>query len=105
MTKENVKKLIPQALKVLAFVLAFAVLLQTVSAFVFSGEKASQVNKKRASSYSFLSDPDNTIDVVCLGSSDMYSGFVPTELWEKYGLYQRCLQLCASIRCRGSDYA
>ena len=85
MTKENVKKLIPQVLKVLAFVLAFAVLLQTLSVFVFDGAKVSQVSKKRASSYSFLSDPDNTIDVVCLGSSDMWSGFVPTELWEKYG--------------------
>ncbi len=85
MTKENVKKLIPQALKVLAFVLAFAVLLQTVSAFVFSGEKASQISKKMADSYSFVLEPENSVDVVCLGNSDIRSGLVPIELWEKYG--------------------
>ena len=85
MTKENVKKLIPQVLKVLAFVLTFAVLLQTLSVFVFSGEKVSQISKRMADSYSFLSEPENSVDVVCVGNSDIRSGFVPTELWEKYG--------------------
>ncbi|MDY3811315.1 hypothetical protein [Eubacterium sp.] len=85
MTKENVKKLIPQVLKVLAFVLTFAVLLQTLSVFVFSGEKVSQISKRMADSYSFLSESENSVDVVCVGNSDIRSGFVPTELWEKYG--------------------
>ena len=85
MTKENVKKLIPQVLKVLAFVIAFAVLLQTLSVFVFNGEKVSQISKRMADSYSFLSEPENSVDVVCVGNSDIRSGFVPTELWEKYG--------------------
>lgn len=85
MTKENIKKLIPQIIKVLAFVLAFIIILQALSVNVFSGEKTSQVSKKRADSFSFLSDPENTTDIVCLGSSDMWSGFVPTHLWETYG--------------------
>ena len=85
MTKENVKKLIPQVLKVLAFVIAFVVLLQTLSVFVFNGEKVSQISKRMADSYSFLSEPENSVDVVCVGNSDIRSGFVPTELWEKYG--------------------
>ena len=83
--KENVKKLIPQVLKVLAFALVFVVLIQVLSATVFDGTKISQLSKKRACSYSFVEDPENTTDVVCLGSSDLWSGFVPTELWEKYG--------------------
>ena len=69
----------------LAFVLTFAVLLQTLSVFVFSGEKVSQISKRMADSYSFLSEPENSVDVVCVGNSDIRSGFVPTELWEKYG--------------------
>ena len=85
MVNEKIKKLIPQIIKVLAFVLVFFVLLQTLSLSVFSGEKTSQVSKKRADSFSYLSDPKNTTDIVCLGSSDMWSGFVPTYLWEKYG--------------------
>lgn len=85
MTKENVKKLIPQVLKVLAFALVFVVLIQVLSVTVFDGLKISQVSKKRACAYSFVEDPENTTDVVCLGSSDIWSGFVPTELWEKYG--------------------
>ena len=83
--KENVKKLIPQVLKVLAFALVFVVLIQVLSVTVFNGTKISQVSKKRACAYSFIEDPENTTDVVCLGSSDIWSGFVPTELWEKYG--------------------
>ena len=83
--KENVKKLIPQVLKVLAFALAFVVLLQALSSFVFSGEKVSQISKRMADSYSYLLEPENSVDVVCVGNSDIRSGFVPTELWEKYG--------------------
>ena len=83
--KENVKKLIPQVLKVLAFALVFVVLIQVLSATVFNGTKIAQLSKRRANSYSFVSEPENSIDVVCLGSSDMECGFVPTELWEKYG--------------------
>ena len=83
--KENVKKFIPQVLKVLAFALAFVVLLQSLSAFVFSGEKVSQISKRMADSYSYILEPENSVDVVCVGNSDIRSGFVPTELWEKYG--------------------
>lgn len=83
--KENVKKLIPQVLKVLAFALAFVVLLQSLSAFAFSGEKVSQISKRMADSYSYILEPENSVDVVCVGNSDIRSGFVPTELWEKYG--------------------
>ena len=64
--KENVKKLIPQVLKVLAFALAFVVLLQALSSFVFSGEKVSQISKRMADSYSYLLEPENSVDVVCV---------------------------------------
>ena len=32
-----------------------------------------------------MSEPENSIDIVALGNSNLYSGFVPTILWEKYG--------------------
>lgn len=85
MDKENVKKPTKQYIKILAFILAFALLLQGLSLTAFSGEVISKYNRKRADSYAYLRDPENTTDVVCLGSSDMWSGFVPTTLWENYG--------------------
>ena len=33
----------------------------------------------------FLSEPDNTIDVMVYGNSDVYSGFVPARLFDEYG--------------------
>lgn len=85
MAKKNVKRPTKQHIKVLAFLLTFALLIQGLSATVFSGKVISQFNRKRADSYAYLRDPENTTDVVCLGSSDMWSGFVPTTLWENYG--------------------
>ena len=34
----------------------------------------------------FMSEPNNSIDVMIYGNSDVYSGFVPAKLFEKYGL-------------------
>ena len=33
----------------------------------------------------FMSEPKNSIDVMIYGNSDVYSGFVPAKLFEKYG--------------------
>lgn len=33
----------------------------------------------------FMSEPKNSIDVMVYGNSDVYSGFVPARLFEKYG--------------------
>lgn len=85
MAKENSKTLTKQYIRVLAFLLVFALLISGLSASVFSGKVISQFNRKRADSYAYLSDPENTTDIVCLGSSDMWSGFVPLTLWENYG--------------------
>ena len=32
-----------------------------------------------------LSQPENSIDLLFLGDSEAYSGFVPMELWQDYG--------------------
>ncbi|GMQ56290.1 hypothetical protein AN1V17_06830 [Vallitalea sediminicola] len=33
----------------------------------------------------FLAEPNNSIDVMVYGNSDVYAGFVPAKLYEKYG--------------------
>lgn len=76
---------IKDAMKIIAFVLVFTVVLYTVSFTVFSPQSVGKTSSKLADAYSFMNEPENSIDIVALGNSNLYSGFVPTTLWEKYG--------------------
>lgn len=76
---------IKDALKIVAFALVFTVVLYTVSFTVFSPQSVGKTSSKLADAYSFMNEPENSIDIVALGNSNLYSGFVPTTLWEKYG--------------------
>lgn len=76
---------IKDAMKIIAFVLVFTVVLYTVSFTVFSPQSVGKTSSKLADAYSFMNEPENSIDIVALGNSNLYSGFVPTILWEKYG--------------------
>lgn len=64
---------------------AFALILQIVSGGAFSKVDTGNMKNKYSGAYSFLSEPDNSIDVVCIGNSDIYSAFVPAYLWDNYG--------------------
>lgn len=35
--------------------------------------------------YAFLPEPENTVQIACVGNSDLYSGFVPPVLWGNQG--------------------
>lgn len=76
---------IKDAMKIIAFALVFTVVLYTVSFTVFSPQSVGKTSSKLADAYSFMNEPENSIDIVALGNSNLYSGFVPTILWEKYG--------------------
>lgn len=45
--------------------------------------RESGINNPKAKDY--LAEPDNTIQVVAIGNSDIYSGFSPMEIWHNYG--------------------
>lgn len=85
MNKRKIKDFLKDASKIMAFVLAFFVVLEVLSLNVFTGQKCAEKSKRMADAFSFTEDNPSTIDIVCLGSSDMWSGFVPIELWEKFG--------------------
>lgn len=76
---------IKDVMKIIAFALVFTVVLYTVSFTVFSPQSVGKTSSKLADAYSFMNEPENSIDIVALGNSNLYSGFVPTTLWEKYG--------------------
>ena len=81
-SKNSIKKIV----KIIAFVLVAAVLFEVLSVTAFSkeagGTKYRNVKNKL---YSFYLEPDESIQLVGIGNSDLYSGFVPTVLFEEYG--------------------
>lgn len=86
MNKPMAKKSIINFTKVTAFVLAFVFVLSFVSIKAFSGDNTAKYSGRLADAYLFVNDPEQTTDVMFLGNSDAYSAFVPTRLWEKYGI-------------------
>ena len=86
MSKPKAKKSILNFTKVTAFVLAFVFVLSFVSIKAFTGDNAAKHSGRLADAYLFVNDPEQTTDVMFLGNSDAYSAFVPTELWESYGI-------------------
>lgn len=71
--------------KVISFMLVFVILLEVLSAGSFSKLSALSYKNKFNRAYSFLTEPENTVEVAGIGSSDLYSAFVPMQLYEKYG--------------------
>ena len=55
--------------------LVFFVLLELLSLKVFNSDNGVEEIKLLADAYSFTEDDDYKTDIVCVGSSDMYSGF------------------------------
>lgn len=79
------KNAINDCVKIIAFVLAFFLVLEGLSLSVFSGRSAAKFSARLRDAYSFVDEPDNTIQIACIGNSNMYSGFVPFQLWNDYG--------------------
>lgn len=76
---------IKSTMRIISFVLVFSVALSTLSQTVFSSENVGKTSGKLADAFSFLDEPDDSINVVALGNSNMYSGFVPISLWDSCG--------------------
>lgn len=86
MKRDNLKNFILPVTKIVAFALVFAILLSILSVKVFNGENVAKHSERLADSYSFLKDPEQTVDVAFLGNSDAYSAFNPIALWEEHGI-------------------
>ncbi len=89
MEKENSKFLskndIKSIVKILSFLLVLAVILQAFSLGAYSKKNAATYKNAYTRAYSFLSEPENSIEVAAIGSSDLYSAFVPMQLFENCG--------------------
>ena len=79
------KHILTGVLKIASFALVFALVLQVLSLTYFSKANSSEYSGTFSEAYSFLNEPDNTIDVIAIGNSDLYSALVPAKLWDKHG--------------------
>lgn len=83
--KKEIKKFIINSIKVISFILVFVILIDVLSLTVFSKSKATTYKNKFKNAYNFVNEVDNSIDIVGLGNSDLYSAVVPVKLWDKNG--------------------
>lgn len=83
--KQEIKGFSKNTIKIISFLLVFVLLLEGMSITVFSKKAATQYQNSFSKSCSFTTEPKNSIDIALIGSSDLYSGFVPIELWDNYG--------------------
>lgn len=72
-------------IKSIIFVLGFLVLLELVTYSLLPLESVRKFGKFKTSSYDILNERLDTIDVVFMGDSLIYSSISPLEIWNKYG--------------------
>lgn len=89
----KLKSTVTETVKVIAFVLAFLILLEGLSLSAFSGRNAAKFNANLRDAYSFVEEPDDTIQIAGVGNSNLYSGFVPFSMWDECGYTST---ICAS---------
>ena len=84
-TKAEFKKFIVGCVKILSFFLVLALIIEVLSLTYFSKKGAVEYKTGLNKAYSFMQEPKDTIDVIGIGNSDLYSAVVPAEMWKKYG--------------------
>ena len=77
MNKEIVLKKSKEAIRVLAFVLVFFVVLEGLSLTLFSPRQAKGFKNRLQDAYSFMDEQKDTIQIAGFGNSDLYSAFSP----------------------------
>ena len=72
-------------IKSIIFVAIFILMVHIITYFLIPGKNVREYGVIKAGNYEVLSEEDNTIDVVFLGDSLVYSSISPMEIWNEYG--------------------
>lgn len=72
-------------IKVISFILIFILVLEGLSTTAFSKANATKYNNKFSKAYNYVNEKDDTIDIVALGNSNLYSSLCPVKLWDNTG--------------------
>ena len=70
----------------LLFLLPLAVLVMLLGPVFAPKNNTAEAGMLETDPIAILSQPENSIDLLFLGDSEAYSGFVPMELWQDYGI-------------------
>lgn len=71
--------------KIFIFILILFILIETLSLFFLPTDNVKKYGIYKASSYEILDEKENTIDVIALGDSLVYSSLSPMEIWNNFG--------------------
>lgn len=77
--------------QIISIIIVFSIFMPSDFLYIHNSE----VKSKLKETYSIVSEKENTIQIVCVGNSDLYSGFSPLDLWNEYGFTST---ICASAQ-------
>ncbi|MBR2133493.1 MAG: SGNH/GDSL hydrolase family protein [Eubacterium sp.] len=87
--KENKNNISFMWLRFIPVLVVITILVSILSAGPFSKERATTYKNHYNPAYDFTLEPENKIDIVCIGSSNMFTAFSPAYIYENYG-YTAC---------------
>ncbi len=79
------KKIVVSGIKAVSFFIVFVILLEVFSLTIFSKSAATKYKNKHKNAYSYTNEIENTIQLIALGNSDLYSALIPVKLWNEQG--------------------
>lgn len=72
-------------LKIISFLLVFVLLIVSLSFTIFSEANIGNIDPGLISNYSYASEKKNSIQILCLGNSDISAGIDTNRIWEECG--------------------
>lgn len=80
-------------IKISAFAIVLLLLMQIVSKAFIAIDSSDIENI-----YGFYAEPENSLDMVMIGPSEVYTGYAPALAWEEYGL-KSCNLSIGAVPC------
>lgn len=80
------KNIMKNVLKSILFVFILLLLVQGLTLLVLPGDNSKKYGMFKVAAYEILGEEENTIDVVALGDSLVYSSLSPMEIWNNHGI-------------------
>lgn len=75
----------------LLFLLVFALVFGALNWIFLPKDNSKAAGFSQETSVGFLAEPENTLDVLILGDSRVYSGFIPLQIWQEQGITAYCV--------------
>lgn len=86
MDKSKLKENFLNISKVIIFLLIFVLLLNVLSPIFSPKNNNAKSGIKYETARGFYGEKINSIDVVAIGNSDLYSGMIPLQIWKEHGI-------------------